>query len=319
MNNLVQQPRDVRVVELVLAADGVICVKVAPLDGAPLPVWASGAHVDLTLPNGLVRQYSLVGAARDLSWYQVAVGLDPASRGGSEYVHMFLRPGQHLTLGGPRNHFALVPAPHYVFVAGGIGITAILSMVRAVAARQGSAEVHYAGRTLEAMPFSQYLRSVAPRTRLYSRQAGQRINLGQLLSSAPTGAQFYCCGPPRMLAALDEEAASRGLAEEVHVERFKPADRPPRDDGPVTVEARRSGVTIDVPADVSVLAGLERAGITLQSGCRSGLCGACVAPVVSGSVDHRDDVLTPAQRSEQSVMLTCVSRSAGDQPLVLDV
>lgn len=319
MGRAIDHARPVQVTELALVAEGVIAVKVIPLDGAPLPPWTPGAHVDLVLPNALTRQYSLVAAAQDLSWYQVAVGLDPASRGGSEYVHMFLRPGQRLTLGGPRNNFPLVPASFQVFVAGGIGVTGIVAMVRAVSESGGAADVHYAGRRLGAMAFTAELLSAAPQTRVYSREAGERLDLSKVLREAPAEAQIYCCGPSRMLQALHEEAATAGRSDTVHVERFKPVRQSGSQDEPVTVETRRSGVTVQVPADVSVLAGLERAGITLPSGCRNGLCGACAVSVISGCVDHRDDVLTSSQRAGQSIMLTCVSRSGSDQPLVLDV
>lgn len=319
MSSVVDHARPVQVVELALGAEGVVTVKVAPLDGAPLSPWTPGAHVDLVLPNGLTRQYSLVAAAPELSWYQVAVGLDPASRGGSEYVHMFLRPGQRLTLGGPRNHFPLVPSFHYVFVAGGIGVTAIISMVRAVAAGGGSLEVHYAGRSPSTMPFVTELRKAAPRTRLYSRESGQRLDLAEVVHQAPSGAEIYCCGPPRMVRALNDEAAAAGRGDTVHVERFAPTVRPVSVNAPVIVEARRSGITVEVPADVSVLAGLERVGIRLPSGCRNGLCGACAVPVISGHVDHRDDVLTTTQQAGQQIMLACVSRSSDDERLVLDV
>lgn len=271
------------------------------------------------LPNRLTRQYSLVAAAPDLSWYQVAVGLDRASRGGSEYVHMFLRPGQRLTLGGPRNHFPLVAAPHYVFVAGGIGVTAVISMVRAVAAGGGTPEVHYAGRNPTAMAFAAELMEMAPRTRLYSRESGQRLDLAEVVHEAPPGAHIYCCGPPRMVQALNDEAAAAGRGHTLHVERFAPVARPAPVNAPVIVEATHSGITVEVPADVSVLAGLERAGIRLPSGCRNGLCGACAVPVISGHVDHRDDVLTPAERAEQNIMMACVSRTCNDERLVLDV
>ncbi len=309
----------VQVVELSHLADTVVAVKLRTVADGPLPSWSAGAHIDVVLPNGLTRQYSLIAAAEDLSWYQVAVNRDYASRGGSEYIHMFLRPGQFLTIRGPRNHFALVDASQYLFIAGGIGVTPFSSMVREARAAQRGTVVRYAGRSLSAMALRQELDTYADRVHLYPRDSGERMDIAAIVAQVAEGTEIYCCGPAGMLAEVEAAAAAAGIPQLVHVERFKPRVRKLSAPRPMKVEARRSQLTLEVPAEISLLTALERAGVAMPSGCRSGLCGACAVPVLSGQIEHRDDVLTPRQHDAGDQMLTCVSRSSSGEALVLDV
>ena len=309
----------VQVAELSHLADTVVAVKFRTVADGPLPSWSAGAHIDVVLPNGQTRQYSLIAAAEDLSWYQVAVNRDYASRGGSEYIHMFLRPGQFLTIRGPRNHFTLVDASHYLFITGGIGVTPISSMVREARAAQRGTNVHYAGRSLSAMALRQELDTYADRVQLYPRDSGERMDIAAIVAKVAEGTEIYCCGPAGMVATVEAAAAAAGISQLVHVERFKPRVRKLPAPRPMKVEARRSQLTLDVPAEISVLTALERAGVAVPSGCRSGLCGACAVPVLSGQVEHRDDVLTPRQHDAGDQLLTCVSRSSSGEALVLDV
>ncbi|MGW5746018.1 PDR/VanB family oxidoreductase [Amycolatopsis sp. NPDC003861] len=265
-------------------------------DEGPLAPWEPGAHIDLELPNWLTRQYSLCGDPGDLSAYRIAVRHDPLSRGGSEYVHLFLRPGRTLTVSLPRNHFPLRPAPEYLFVAGGIGITPILPMLRSAAASGAAVTLAYAGRPFAAELASRY---------------GDRVRLGRpdlaaLAGEFPT-AEVYCCGPASLVDAAE------AVFPAVHTERFEPTRRAFGPDTPFEVGCARSGGTIQVPADESLLDALNHAGRPVPSACREGVCGSCEVRVVAGEPEHRDDIGAAAGR-----MYPCVSRALSPR-LVLDV
>ncbi|MDQ7803677.1 PDR/VanB family oxidoreductase [Amycolatopsis sp. A133] len=267
-------------------------------DEGPLAPWEPGAHIDLELPNWLTRQYSLCGDPGDLSAYRIAVRHDPLSRGGSEYVHLFLRPGRTLSVSLPRNHFPLRPAPEYLFLAGGIGITPIMPMVRAAVESGAAVTLVYTGRSL---PFAAELVATY----------GDRVRLGRpdlaALAAEFPAVEVYCCGPEPMLAAA--EAVFPG----VHTERFQPVRRTFGPDTPFEVVCARSGQTIQVPADESLLDALNHAGRPVPSACREGVCGSCEVPVLAGEPEHRDDIGAAAGR-----MYPCVSRASSPR-LVLDV
>ncbi|MDW5596999.1 PDR/VanB family oxidoreductase [Conexibacter stalactiti] len=311
---------EVVVTQLTYEADAVVSVRLERPDGAPLPAWEPGAHVDLLLPVGITRQYSLIESPPDFSSYTIAVLQQPNSRGGSEYVHVFLRPGQRVALGAPRNHFALDPAPHYLFLGGGIGITPLLSMVRAAALRRARWSLHYGGRSVRSMAFAQELVAAhGDAVRLWPADERGPLPLGELLRERADDTLLYCCGPAPLLSAVQEQAERAGWPREaIHFERFAPTVHAHGPDLPVTVVARRSGVEVLVEEDESLLDGLARAGVSMASSCRAGVCGACQATVLDGVPDHRDDVLTPAQREAGDVMMPCVSRARGER-IVLDV
>ncbi|WP_410636607.1 PDR/VanB family oxidoreductase [Amycolatopsis sp. cmx-4-83] len=270
-------------------------------DEGPLAPWEPGAHIDLALPNWLTRQYSLCGDPGDLSAYRIAVRHDPLSRGGSEYVHLYLRPGRTLEVSLPRNHFPLAPASDYLFLAGGIGITPIAPMVRAAGA---CATLVYVGRSASTMPFAAELRAeFGDRVRLFSHGRPDLAALAAEFSSA----EVYCCGPASMVDAAE------ALFPRVHTERFQPTRRVFGPDTPFDVVCARSGDTIRVPADESLLDALSYAGRAVPSGCREGVCGSCELSVLEGEPEHRDDIGAPAGR-----MYACVSRSLSPR-LVLDV
>ncbi|WP_031487397.1 PDR/VanB family oxidoreductase [Streptomyces bicolor] len=293
-------------------AEGVVQLR---LEGRDLPRWEPGAHLDLVLPSGLVRQYSLCGDPEDPSSYTVATRLVPDGRGGSREVHEQVREGMELEVRGPRNRFPLVRAESYVFVVGGIGITPVLPMLRALP-DDAEWRLVYCGRARTSMPFLEDVEKlgrmgVPPGER--SRAWGSvtvvegRPDLDALLAGVPEGAAVYCCGPEGLMAAVEERFPS------VHLERFTP--RASGGDA-FEVELRRSGRTLTVPADSTVLAAVraELPG-TLYS-CEQGFCGTCQQRVLAGEVDHRDELLTDAERADS--MLICVSRARGDR-LVLDM
>ncbi|MFI5986190.1 PDR/VanB family oxidoreductase [Streptomyces sp. NPDC051555] len=281
------------------------------LESAELPAWAPGAHVDVTLPSGLVRQYSLCGDPADAGRYTIAVRLVEDGRGGSREAHAQLTEGSELELRPPRNRFALVPAASYVFVAGGIGITPILPMLRAATAAGAGWTLLYGGRSRASMPFLDELAAYGERVTVVPQDEAGLPELAPVAAAAP-GTAVYCCGPGPLMAAV-VAAAPPGV--EVRLERFAPAAATGAEQ-PFTVTLGRSGRTIEVPADGTTLAAVLRELPNTPYSCEQGFCGTCKHGVLAGEVDHRDDLLTDAER--ESSMLLCVSRARGGQ-LTLDL
>jgi ferredoxin-NADP reductase len=291
-------------------ASDVRLLELADPTGADLPEWRPGAHVDLCLTDDLVRQYSLCGDPARRDRWTVAVLREPEGRGGSAYVHDKLGLGDGVTVRGPRNNFELVPAAHYVFVAGGIGITPILPMLAAADAAGAEWSLDYGGRNRGSMAFAADLVTRhGGRVRLHPQDEVGLLDLRAIASAAPAGAVVYCCGPGPLLDAV--EAVCRESGHELRVERFSPlAVATDRADTTFEVELAESGMTLQVPADQSILSVLEAAGVDILSSCREGTCGTCETEVVEGEVDHRDALLTETERAANDVMFVCVSRAA---------
>ncbi|MEV6290983.1 PDR/VanB family oxidoreductase [Streptomyces sp. NPDC051896] len=281
-------------------AEGVVQLR---LEGRDLPRWEPGAHLDLVLPSGLVRQYSLCGDPEDTSSYTVATRLVEDGRGGSREVHEQVTEGMELVVRGPRNRFPLVEAPSYVFVAGGIGITPLLPMLRALP-EHAEWRLLYAGRDRASMPFLEEVEKLG---------GGQvtvvegRPDLDALEVSE--GAAVYACGPEGLMAAV----AAR--FPDVRLERFAPRTSS-EGDAEFEVELRRTGRTLTVPADSTVLAAVRRELPGTAYSCEQGFCGTCQQRVLEGEIDHRDELLTDEERADS--MLICVSRARSDR-LVLDM
>ncbi|MGW5426088.1 PDR/VanB family oxidoreductase [Streptomyces sp. NPDC004059] len=281
-------------------AEGVVQLR---LEGRDLPRWEPGAHLDLVLPSGLVRQYSLCGDPEDTSSYTVATRLVEGGRGGSREVHEQVTEGMELVVRGPRNRFPLVEAPSYVFVAGGIGITPLLPMLRALP-EHAEWRLLYAGRDRASMPFLEEVEKLG---------GGQvtvvegRPDLDALEVSE--GAAVYACGPEGLMAAV----AAR--FPDVRLERFAPRTSS-EGDAEFEVELRRTGRTLTVPADSTVLAAVRRELPGTAYSCEQGFCGTCQQRVLEGEIDHRDELLTDEERADS--MLICVSRARSDR-LVLDM
>ena len=301
-----------RVTRRVTGAEGVVVLDLADAAGADLPPWAPGAHIDLRLPGGVVRQYSLCGDPADRSAWRLGVLREPDGRGGSAYVHEALREGVVVGARGPRNHFTLVPAPRYLFIAGGIGVTPILPMVAAATAAGAAWELHYGGRSRRSMAF---LDALGAGTVLYPQDEVGLIDLDRVLGRPRPETAVYCCGPEPLLSAVERHCAT-WPAGALHVERF--ARRATGDRRSFEVDLALSGLTLTVTADKSVLQVLEETGIGVLSSCREGTCGTCETSVLAGAVDHRDSLLTPAERAADDTMFVCVSRAAGPR-LVLDL
>nr|WP_168723500.1 PDR/VanB family oxidoreductase [Streptomyces sp. SAT1]ANO42098.1 phthalate 4,5-dioxygenase [Streptomyces sp. SAT1] len=290
-------------------AQDVVALTLRARDGHLAP-WEPGAHIDLNLPNWLTRPYSLCGDPADRDTYRVAVRHDPLSRGGSEYVHRFLRTGRPLAVSAPRNHFPLAPAPAHLFLAGGIGITPLLPMLRAARAAGRPATLLYAGRSARTMPFVDELRrAYGDRVRVVETERQGRPDLTALAAALGPDTHVHCCGPAPMLTA----AAAVFPADRLHTERFQPTARVFGPDTAFEAHCARSGDTVAVPAGTSLLDALADAGHPLPSGCREGVCGSCEVTVLDGDPEHRDDI-----GAERGRMYTCVSRSLTPR-LVLDL
>ncbi|HEY3752374.1 MAG TPA: PDR/VanB family oxidoreductase [Pseudonocardiaceae bacterium] len=293
-------------------ADGVVGLTLRRPDNAPMPAWTPGAHVDLLLGNGLVRQFSLCGDPADRSSLRVAVLREQAGRGGSAYVHSDVVAGSELRIRGPRNNFELVPARRHVFIAGGIGVTPILPMVAAA----HDWRLVYGGRTRMSMAFLTELARYGDRVEIHPQDEDGLIDVVGVLAEPEQDTAIYCCGPEPLLAAVTR-ASERWPAGSLHVERFAPV----ADTGgaaPIEVELVGSGRTITVPAHSSILAAIEAAGIPVLSSCREGTCGTCETDVLAGVPDHRDSLLTESERAAGDTMMICVSRAVGPR-LVLDL
>ena len=307
-----------RVVAKELVADGVVALTLRHPDGRRLPDWAPGAHIDLLLPNGLTRQYSLCGDRWDAYSYRVGVLREPAGRGGSAYVHDALAEGDLVGIGGPRNNFPLVPAPKYLFIAGGIGITPLLPMVRQAELMGIDWQLLYGGRTRTSMAFRDELAAYGDRVSVVPRDEQGHLDLPACLAAAAADAKVYVCGPGPLLSAVEKCCADRPVGT-LRTERFVPEDRgAPLRDEPFEVELARSGLAVTVTPGASVLDAVQAAGVNVLSSCREGTCGTCETTVLAGAPDHRDSVLDDEERSAGDCMLICVSRSCSDR-LVLDL
>jgi ferredoxin-NADP reductase len=275
---------------------------------APLPAWRPGAHVDLRLGPDLVRQYSLCGDPADRTAWRLAVLRDGVA---SSYVHDRLTVGAEVEVEGPRNHFELVPSPRYLFLAGGIGITPIRPMVAAVP--EGSWRLVYGGRGRASMAFADSLAALGDHVEIVEGL----LDLPALLGEPLPDTAVYCCGPAPMLDAVQKYCADWPPGA-LHLERFTPAPVDTSADESFEVELAASGLTLRIPPGTSILETVEAAGVPVLSSCREGTCGTCETPVLDGVPDHRDSVLTEAERESADFMMICVSRSRTPR-LVLDL
>ncbi len=300
------------------AADGVVVLSLRAQDGAPLPPWAPGAHIDLVMDGAPTRQYSLCGDPADRTRYRVGVLRDPSGGGGSRYVHDRLEVGQVVRARGPRNHFRFVEASDHLFIAGGIGITPLLPMLAAAQAAGRSWRLVYGGRSRASMAFLDELSRYGDRVTAWPQDEQGLLPLAELLDPPRPGTAVYCCGPEPLLAAVEKQCQNWPVGA-LHVERFAPArlTDPVRRDA-FEVELRRSDLTLLVPPERSILSVLEQAGVGVLSSCSEGTCGTCETSVLQGEPDHRDSVLDAEERRRGDCMMICVSRSRGPR-LVLDL
>ncbi|AXI80967.1 PDR/VanB family oxidoreductase [Peterkaempfera bronchialis] len=308
---------ELRVRQLRWEADDIVSLTLAEPHGRRLPSWQPGAHVDLHTPAG-VRQYSLCGNPRRRDAWRVAVYREPGGRGGSQWVHDGLRVGSLVTVGAPRNAFPLLPAPRYLFIGGGIGVTPLLPMIDQAGRAGVPWTLLYGGRRRSSMAFLSELGRYGDRVRLRPEDEYGRLDLAAELDGLAEGTAVYCCGPPGLVAAVEEHDRSWPPGA-LHIERFAPvAQQHPLDDTAFDVQLVRSGVTLRIPARTSILDVVERAGLANVGSCYQGTCGSCETKVVEGTPDHRDSVLSADERASGTSMMICVSRCTSSR-LVLDL
>ncbi|WP_331748504.1 PDR/VanB family oxidoreductase [Streptomyces chartreusis] len=305
-----------------LEAEDVITISLEDAEGHDLPEWQPGAHLDVELPSGLRRQYSLCGSPQDRSTFTLAVLKERNSRGGSRELHETAIIG-HIVRATLRNHFELVPSERYLFIGGGIGITPLLPMVRHV----GDAapwRLFYGGRTLRSMAFTEDLLTIGGNSvELRTREAGGLRPIDDIVSTADAKTAIYCCGPNTLIQAVQEAHARLAPEADLHVERFSASARAvtaptATGDRPVELELRRTGATIQVRPDQTLLNAIRTLVPSTPFSCSEGYCGSCEVTVVSGTPDHRDEILTPNERESSRTMFPCVSRALSAR-LVLDI
>lgn len=295
-----------RVADVRPEADDVVILRLETVDPASLPAWQPGAHVDVELPSGRLRQYSLCGRPGARDHYLIAVRRIADSAGGSVEAHSLFA-GSELTLRGPRNAFPFIETDRYLFVAGGIGITPILPMLRAAVANDADWRFVYTGRTRASMPFLDEVAGLDPdRVHVWPDDEYGVPDGAKIVDLAPDGAALYTCGPPAMIEAIRAEVPSERIGS-LHYERFSP---PPVVGGrPFEVVLARSGHVVPVEADQTALAAIRAVLPDVPYSCQQGFCGTCPALLLGGDVEHRDRCLTPDERSTR--MAICVSRATG--------
>ncbi|RUP25379.1 MAG: oxidoreductase [Curvibacter sp.] len=304
-------------------AEDIHSIELRRAGGGDLPEFSAGSHIDLHLPNGLVRSYSLLNAAGERHRYVLGVLKDRRSRGGSRCVHETLRVGQAIDISEPRNNFALhEDAGHSVLVAGGIGVTPILCMATRLKQLGRSFEVLYFARSRKSAAFIAELQALgAPLHLHFDDEQNGPPDLKALLAARPAQADthYYACGPAVMLDAFETFCAGLGYAN-AHIERFAAVEVAAASDArqSFTVELKRSGKSITVEAGQSLLQALNAAKINCVTSCEEGICGACETRVIEGQPDHRDSVLSTAERAANKVMMICVSGCKSER-LVLDL
>lgn len=302
------------------AAAGIVALELHGADGAPLPAYTAGAHVDVQVKSGLIRQYSLTGDPAKPGLYRLGVLLDPNSRGGSTAIHTGFNQGRRIRISRPRNNFPLITdAAHTILFAGGIGITPMLNMAYELEAAGASWEMHYCGRTEDRLAFRDELKRFGDKVRLHidSGPKDQRLDIETVLATPAPGRHLYVCGPNGFMDFVTDAAARQGWSRDcVHLERFGAEVN--TDGAPFTVIARRSGKSFEVRPGETIAQKLEENGVAVQVSCQSGVCGTCLTRVLEGMPDHRDLVQTDLEKASNAEITVCCSRSK-TKTLVLDI
>ncbi len=312
----------VRVKRISYEAESINSYELVAPTGDDLVAFTAGSHIDLHLSNGMIRSYSLVNDQSERNRYVIAVNKDAASRGGSSNIHETLRAGDLITVSHPKNNFGLEEnASHSVLIAGGIGITPLLSMIRRLGALGRSWELHYAARSRSAAAFLDELSNLgsdAAKLHLHfdHEHSGRILDLSTIVKNAPGHAHLYCCGPVTMLEAFEAATADRPAAR-VHVEYFKAKEKPALEGG-FEVRLARSNQTVMVEPGGTILNALLDAGITVNYSCSEGVCGTCETRVIAGIPDHRDLFLGKEEQAANNTMMICCSGSKSST-LVLDL
>ena len=316
---------NVRISRKTEEAQDICMLELASLDGAALPGFSAGSHVDVFLPNGLVRQYSLCNHPQETDRYQIAVLRCEDSRGGSAAVHELLKEGDTLSISAPRNNFALQHEAHkHLLLAGGIGITPLLSMAERLNTLGADFEMHYAARSEQRMAFVRRIRdsAYASHVRFYcdDDKAAGELKLSEVLSAHDAGTHLYVCGPAGFMNAVLEKARELGWSEDCLHREFFTVDAPQVQDGDQAFEVQlaSTGQRVQIPVGVSIIHALEKVGVEIPYSCEQGVCGTCLTRVLEGTPDHRDVYLTEAEQACNDQFTPCCSRSRSAR-LVLDL
>lgn len=315
---------NVRVARKAHEATDIQTFELVATDGSALPSFSAGAHIDVHLPNGVVRQYSLCNDPGERHRYVIGVLRDPASRGGSLAMHDSVHEGDVLQISAPKNHFPLThEARRSLLLAGGIGVTPILCMAERLALTGAEFEMHYCSRSAGRTAFLQRIRSAAfaPRVQVHfdDGAAEQRFDLATVVATPEPGVHLYVCGPKGFMDAVLARARMQGWPEaQLHYEFFAAEVRKSDTDGAFEVRLASSGRTIAVAPAQTVAAALAAAGVDIPTSCEQGVCGTCLTRVLAGEPDHRDAYLTPDEQSANDQFLPCCSRSKSPL-LVLDL
>lgn len=308
---------DVRIAEIVEEAQDVRSLLLERVDGADFPAWEPGAHIDLEIRAGLVRQYSLCGALGDARRWRVTILRDPKSRGGSIAIHDDLNPGDIVRMGEVRNNFPLVEAQDYRLIAGGVGITPFLPIIERLNALGKPWHLLYGGRTRASMAFAEALEQ-SGRVSIRPEDVYGLLDLPGFIGAYQSGKVVYCCGPEPLIKAV--EATCAGWPEEaVQIERFRPSeDINHAGDTSFEVELKHSGQVVTVAPGQSIADALEAINVHIPRSCNEGTCGTCITRLLAGTPDHRDSFLRPKQREEGKRIMACCSRALSPR-LVLDL
>lgn len=293
-------------------------------DRARLPRFSAGAHIDVHLPGDVVRQYSLCGNPEHDDRYEIAVLRDQFGRGGSMAIHDRVHTGDLIRIGAPRNHFPVEPrAARHLLFAGGIGVTPILSMAEHLWATDAAFDMHYCVRSRDRAAFAERLAGAvfSDRVKFHFDDAdgGPALNLAETIAAATSETHLYVCGPRGFMEAVLAAARAQGWAEQrLHYEFFSGAMADPNGNTAFQVRIASTGLTVDVPADCSVVQALNRQGIEVLTACEQGVCGTCMTRVLEGRPDHRDSYLSEAEKAAGEFFLPCCSRARSGL-LVLDL
>lgn len=305
-----------------LQGSGVVVIDLIPVGGARLPAFEAGAHVDIHVAPGLVRQYSLCGDPADSATYRLGVLKDPASRGGSTGVHDTLLEGALVEISAPRNLFPLAAdASRSILIGGGIGITPMIAMAYALHRQGAEFELHYCGRSRSHSAFLDELAGAAFADRVFTHfddeAPAQKLDMAAVLGNAQAGVHVYTCGPAGFMDWVIGEAVKRGYADDhIHREYFQV--EVDSSGAGFEVVAARSGKTVQVAEGQSILEALGTVGIKIEVSCEQGVCGTCMCEVLEGEPDHRDVYFTDEEKEANDQILVCCSR-AKSKKLVLDI
>ncbi|RZJ61997.1 MAG: oxidoreductase [Acidovorax sp.] len=318
-----QETFQVRVAKKTAEAEGIASFELARLDGQPLPPFSAGSHIDVHVPGGTVRQYSLCNASHEQHRYRIAVLRDPASRGGSVGMHDRVNEGDVITISTPRNHFALHPAQHTLLLAGGIGVTPLLCMADRLARTGAGFALHYCTRSAERTAFAGEITAspMAPHVHFHFDAGApeQKLDLAAVLAAPGVDQRVYVCGPAGFIDHVVATAQAMGWPQDrIHLEYFAaPAQDTSGDEG-FEVRIASTGKTYAIAPDVSIVEALRGQGIDIMTSCEQGVCGTCITRVLEGEVDHRDMYLTDEEKASNEQFMPCCSR-ARSKLLVLDL